>query len=98
VDRKQDENAQIVHCREARTRELRAAEFVLARVASSSDRCRLALVTERLLPAHQTSFTAMRVSCVQIYLEENHQLESRMREICQSGSEGGGGREASPYP
>src|SRR5947209_4440422 len=30
--------------------------------------------------------------------EQNHQLESRMREIRQSGSEGGGGREASPYP
>ena len=28
----------------------------------------------------------------------DHQLESRMREIRQSGSEGGGGREASPYP
>jgi hypothetical protein len=25
-------------------------------------------------------------------------LESRMREIRQSGSEGGGGRKASPYP
>src|SRR6202140_4623352 len=30
--------------------------------------------------------------------EQDHQLESRMREIRQSGSEGGGGREASPYP
>src|SRR5882757_7062066 len=30
--------------------------------------------------------------------EQDHQLESRMREIRQSGSEGGGGREVSPYP
>jgi hypothetical protein len=40
----------------------------------------------------------MRVSCVQIYLEQNHQLESRMREIRQSGSEGGGALAGSPYP
>ena len=31
-------------------------------------------------------------------LEVNHQLESRMREIRTSGSEGGGARERSPYP
>ena len=37
-------------------------------------------------------------SHVHIYPEQDHQLESRMREIRQSGSEGGGGREASPYP
>src|SRR5258708_17731950 len=30
--------------------------------------------------------------------EQDHQLESRMREIRLSGSAGGGGREASPYP
>src|SRR5829696_4610940 len=30
--------------------------------------------------------------------EQDHQLESRMREIRTSGSEGGGGREVSPYP
>src|SRR2546429_8314880 len=40
----------------------------------------------------------MRVSRVLIHPEQDHQLESRMREIRQSGSEGGGGREASPYP
>lgn len=33
-----------------------------------------------------------------IYPEQDRQLESRMREIRTSGSEGGGGREASPYP
>ena len=37
-------------------------------------------------------------SHVHIYPEQDHQLESRMRENRQSGSEGGGGREASPYP
>jgi hypothetical protein len=30
--------------------------------------------------------------------EQDHQLESRMREIRTSGSEGGGDREVSPYP
>jgi hypothetical protein len=30
--------------------------------------------------------------------EQDHQLESRMREIRPSGSEGGGGLRASPYP
>src|ERR1700756_5143738 len=31
-------------------------------------------------------------------LEPNYQLESRMREICQSGSEGGGKAHLCPYP
>ena len=81
------------------TRVLRADEFVLVGVRPRSNRYRWALVTERQeLSARQTSFTATRVPRVRIYPEEDHQLESRMREIRQSGSEGGGGREASPYP
>ena len=98
MDRKQNENAQIVHCRKARTRKLRAADIVLARATSRSDRCRSALVTERLCQ-HIRLLSPRRESHVyRSIFEQNHQLESRMREIRQSGSEGGGGREASPYP
>jgi len=51
-----------------------------------------------LLPARQTSFTKTQVPRVHISPEEDHQLESRMREIRQSGSEGGGDLRVSPYP
>ena len=37
-------------------------------------------------------------TCTRFPSATDHQLESRMREIRPSGSEGGGGREASPYP
>src|SRR6476619_5730341 len=40
----------------------------------------------------------MRVPRVRMHPKVDHQLESRMRESRQSGSEGGGGHEASPYP
>ena len=65
MDRKQNRKAEIVHCRKAKTRKLRAGQLVLVPVDPSSDRCQWALVTERpYKPARRTSFTATQVSRV----------------------------------
>ena len=97
MDRKQSRKAVIVHCRKARTRELRAHQLVLVPVDPSSDRCQWALVTERPYSQHVGLLSPRRKSHVYA-LTIAPPRESRMREIRQSGSEGGGGRKASPYP
>jgi hypothetical protein len=89
----------IAYCRKARNARGASRELVLGRVKATIDRCRWALVTERLSKRVSTSdFFHRDASPTCTHLPLHPPLESRMREIRQSGSEGGGGREASPYP
>ncbi len=47
---------------------------------------------------HRISFTLRQIACMMLAPSRDHQPESRMREIRQSGSEGGGDLTVSPYP
>ena len=57
----------------------------------------MARATERENRREKVSFTLLQTS--RAHLPTAHRLESRMREICQSGSEGGEGESPSlPHP